>query len=64
MPQVGFEPMTSMLEQAKTVHPLDRGASVMDMFHNVNNKTKKMFLKAVKNISKKKKRNKYSQLHI
>jgi hypothetical protein len=28
MPRVGYEPMTPVFEQAKTVHALDRGATV------------------------------------
>jgi hypothetical protein len=30
MPQVGFEPMIPVLERTKTVHALDRAATVMD----------------------------------
>jgi uncharacterized membrane protein len=29
MPLVGFEPMTPVFEQAKTVHALDRAATVI-----------------------------------
>jgi hypothetical protein len=29
MPRVGFEPTTSVFEQAKTVHDLDRAATVI-----------------------------------
>jgi hypothetical protein len=29
MPRVGFEPMSSAFEQAKTVHALDRAATVI-----------------------------------
>jgi hypothetical protein len=29
MPRVGFEPMTPVLERAKTVHALDREATVI-----------------------------------
>jgi mannose/fructose/N-acetylgalactosamine-specific phosphotransferase system component IID len=32
MHQVEFEPMTPVLERAKTVHALDRAASVLGMF--------------------------------
>jgi hypothetical protein len=31
MRQVGFEPMIPVLERAKTVHALDRGATVKDI---------------------------------
>jgi hypothetical protein len=30
MPQVGFEPKISVFEREKTVHALDRGATVID----------------------------------
>jgi hypothetical protein len=29
MPQVGFEPMTPVFERAKTVHVLDRAATII-----------------------------------
>jgi hypothetical protein len=31
MPQVGFEPKIAMFEQAKTVHALERAATVIDL---------------------------------
>jgi hypothetical protein len=33
MPQVGFEPMIPVLERAKTVHALDRAATVIGNIH-------------------------------
>jgi hypothetical protein len=39
MPRVGFEPMTPMFEQAKTVHGLDREATVIGTFsHTITKK--------------------------
>jgi hypothetical protein len=35
MPQVGFERTISFSERAKTVHALDRAASVIGSFHNL-----------------------------
>jgi hypothetical protein len=35
MPQVGFEPMIPVFERAKTVHTLDREATVIGYPHNL-----------------------------
>jgi hypothetical protein len=38
MPRVGFEPMTPAFERAKTVHALDRAATVFGLINGCYNK--------------------------
>jgi hypothetical protein len=41
MPRVDFEPMIPVSERAKMVHALDRGATVIGVFHTLDfNKTR------------------------
>jgi hypothetical protein len=35
MPRVGFEPKIPVFERAKTVHPLDLAATVIDYFRDI-----------------------------
>jgi hypothetical protein len=39
MPQDGFEPTITMFEQAKTVHALDRAATVIGKINYISNKS-------------------------
>jgi hypothetical protein len=36
MPRVGFEPMIPVFERAKTVHALDRTATVIGLYNSFN----------------------------
>jgi hypothetical protein len=40
MPQVGFEPMSPVFEREKTVHALDRAATVIGMELTIPNRNK------------------------
>jgi hypothetical protein len=42
MPRVGFEPTIPVFEQSKTVHALDRAATVIDMSHADKLRNKKV----------------------